>query len=182
MTQHVVFLYVVCDSCRKAVLKLVPALSLEPEKSLNNEAVEIEEGFQLLTPEKSQAIETLNTSLSLIDETPVKRKRLSEKKYPEIKFKKVTEAFRTKLLGLSPENPIQTINNGQEIINQLKEKFNSTTNKSLKIQILTTLPKSWTLKQIETEFGVTNLLLEKLKILLKKNLSCLLLTLSLESH
>lgn len=57
------------------------------------------------------------------------------------------------------------------LINQLTEKFNSTTNVyKYKIYnlILTTLPKSWALKQIETKFGVTNFIARKAKSLVKE--------------
>ena len=38
---------------------------------------------------------------------------------------------------------------GTEMIKQLKEKFNETEEKSVKVQILTLLPMSWTIKKIE---------------------------------
>lgn len=159
----------ICDSCRKAILKLPlqePETESEQPETESEQTNEREE-LLLSTPEKEQAIESLNESLSLIDETPVKKKRLTEKKYPENKLKKVTEAFRTKILGLSPDNPVEA-NYDSEIINQLKEKFNSTQDKSLQMQILTTLPKSWTLKQIESEFGVSNFMARKAKNLVKE--------------
>ena len=43
-----------------------------------------------------------------------------------------------------------------EIIEQLKEEFHSTTQQSKKIQILTVLPKSWSIKQVQTELGTSN--------------------------
>ena len=45
--------------------------------------------------------------------------------------------------------------------NKLKDKFKSTIDKSLKIEIITTQPQSWTLKQIENEFGVSNFISQK---------------------
>ena len=41
------------------------------------------------TPEKSKAIDILNESLGVIDETPIKKICLSEKKYPQTKLNKV---------------------------------------------------------------------------------------------
>ena len=38
---------------------------------------------------------------------------------------------------------------GNEIIKQLKEKFHETKEKSVKVQILTLLPMSWSIKKIE---------------------------------
>lgn len=154
----------ICDNCRKAVMQLrFEEEETEPEGAYRREEV----GLLVSTPEKEQAIESLNDSLGLIDETPVKKKRLSEKKYPEKKLKKVTEALRIKILGLSPEHSDQP-NYDSEIINQLKEKFSNTTDKSLQMQILTTLPKSWTITQVENEFGVSNFIARKCKNLVKE--------------
>lgn len=73
----------ICDNCRKAVLQLPLQ---KPETEL--EGTNLREELFVSTPEKEHAIESLNESLGLIDETPVKKKRLSEKRYPENKFKK----------------------------------------------------------------------------------------------
>ena len=43
-----------------------------------------------------------------------------------------------------------------EIILQLKEKFKTTTHRREKMQILTVLPKSWLLRKMMQEFGVSN--------------------------
>ena len=44
----------------------------------------------------------------------------------------------------------------QEVLEQLKREFNGCAKKSEKLQILTILPQSWSIKRIETEFGATN--------------------------
>lgn len=49
-----------------------------------------------------------------------------------------------------------------EIICQLKEKFDTTDDKSIRIQILTKLPKSWILKDIQ-DFGVSDYTARKTK-------------------
>ena len=49
----------------------------------------------------------------------------------------------------------ETIDDGSEMIQQLKEKFQSTPQRSEQLQILTVLPKSWSLKKIQQEFGVS---------------------------
>lgn len=56
---------------------------------------------------------------------------------------------------------------GEEIIAQLKDKF-STAQRSEKMQILTLLPKSWSVRQIETEFGASNYMARKAKELVKE--------------
>ena len=47
-------------------------------------------------------------------------------------------------------------NDEGEIILQLKEKFQTTTKRSEQLQILTVLPRSWTRKQTQSEFGVSD--------------------------
>ena len=47
-------------------------------------------------------------------------------------------------------------NDESEMITQLKEKFYSTTERSLKVQILTVLPMSWNIKTIQNEFKTSN--------------------------
>ena len=54
-----------------------------------------------------------------------------------------------------------------EILQQLKEKFHSTSQNSMKVQILTILPKSWSIQKIQTEFGVSNFMARKAKQLVK---------------
>ena len=41
----------------------------------------------------------------------------------------------------------------REIIEQLKEKFHAVPERSVKIQILTILPNTWSIEKIQEEFG-----------------------------
>ena len=64
-----------------------------------------------------------------------------------------------------------TVINGEtidDVSEQLKEKFQSTTPRSEELQILTVLPKSWSLKKIQTEFGISNYMARKSKELVKE--------------
>ena len=61
----------------------------------------------------------------------------------------------------------ETIDDGSEMIQQLKEKFRSTAQRSEQLQILTVLPKSWSLKRIQQEFLVSNYMARKSKDLVK---------------
>jgi len=49
------------------------------------------------------------------------------------------------------------------MIGQLKDEFHSTNEQNKKIQILTVLPKSWTIQQIHSEFGATHYMAKKAK-------------------
>ncbi|GBN35276.1 hypothetical protein AVEN_98437-1 [Araneus ventricosus] len=116
------------DGCHKATIKLPVILTQQEgwysDSSKSQDDLNVPE--VPLTPEKIEVIEALNKCLSAIEETPIKRKRLTEKHYQETKMKKVTEAFRTKILNLSPSTsqPGAVKNYDNEIINQLKENFN----------------------------------------------------------
>ena len=59
-------------------------------------------------------------------------------------------------------------NDESEMLQQLKEKFHSTSQNSEKVQILTVLPKSWSIQKIQTEFGVSNFMARKVKQLVKE--------------
>ena len=59
-----------------------------------------------------------------------------------------------------------SVSDAEEIVQQLKEKFNSTTARSERIKILSVLPKSWSNRKIAKEFGVSRYLARRAKELL----------------
>ena len=62
---------------------------------------------------------------------------------------------------------------GEEIIQQLKEKFNSTTKKNEKLTILTVLPKSWSIAKVTQVFGTTKYMARRAKKLVgEKGIFC----------
>ena len=64
---------------------------------------------------------------------------------------------------------VQESTDDGEMISQLKEKY-LTANRSEKVQILTTLPDSWSIKKVECEFGASNFMVRKAKQLVKKGI------------
>ena len=70
------------------------------------------------------------------------------------------------ILGERPSGSL-TPNDESEILQQLKEKFHSTAESSVKEQILTILSKSWSISKIQAEFGATNFMAWKAKQLVK---------------
>ena len=54
------------------------------------------------------------------------------------------------------------------MITQLKQKFHSLTKKSEKVQVLTVLPVSWSIKRIADEFGASNYMARKAKKLVNE--------------
>ena len=86
---------------------------------------------------------------SQIGETPYSQSKARAKNYSRQKVRKITEAMqRTVISG-------EIIDDGREMIQQLKGKFEATTKRSEQLQILTVLPNSWSVKTIQQEFGVS---------------------------
>jgi hypothetical protein len=79
-------------------------------------------------------MQSLNESLQSIGESPIKKKRLGEGKYPTKKIKRIEKAVKIRILNI-PENVNSCAvspSPDTEILIQLKEKFqDSTTSKSL---------------------------------------------------
>ena len=136
----------------KEPLVLIP----EPD-SPSSEAEEPE--VYIHSPE---AVASLNMCLADIGETPYSHIKPRGKKYSRQKVEKITEALKRTIISR------ETIDDGSEMIQQLKEKFQSTPQRSEELQILTVLPKSWSLKKIQQEFGVSNHMARTSKDLVKE--------------
>ena len=89
------------------------------------------------------------------------KSKLSQQKYPKHKVQKISASIKRTVFK------DRYSDDESEIIGQLKDEFHPTNEQSKKIQILTVLPKSWTIKQIHTEFGATHYMAKKQSILLK---------------
>lgn len=165
-----------CDCCRK---ELLASIKQDETKCVagSDDSDKVETVHKLCSPEKTEALEALNKSLMCLNETPVKKKKLGDRKYSEGKLQRASTAIRSKLLDIdsSPETEnAEVAASAMEIIDQLKEEFNSSQDRSRKMQILTTLPKSWSIRRIQTEFGVANYTARKSKSLQKEKgiMSC----------
>lgn len=55
-----------------------------------------------------------------------------------------------------------------EIIKQLKEKFHTTAERSEKVRVLTVLPKSWSMRRIQAEFGPSDYMVRRARELVKQ--------------
>ena len=111
---------------------------------------------QYLTTESRTRV---NDYLKVAGETPITKRKLQSKKYKKRKFHTIVKMMER--VGID-EKP----NPDEEIISQLKEKY-STASRSEKLQILTIVPKSWSLRKIESEFGASNFMARKAKQLVR---------------
>jgi hypothetical protein len=72
------------------------------------------------------AMQSLNESLQSIGESPIKKKRLGEGKYPTSKMNRIEKAVKTRILNV-PENANSSAvspSPDSEILKQEKENFN----------------------------------------------------------
>ena len=99
----------------------------------------------------SEAMAAVNQYLSKIGETPWSKCECHNIEHVEDKIEKITEAMMRLFIDATVGKSWQ--NDESEIILQLKEKFQTTIKRSEQLQILTVLPRSWTRKQIQSEFG-----------------------------
>ena len=112
-----------------------------------------------------EAVATANRCLLEIGETPLPAATKDTKRI-EHKMDRLTEAMKELILEDSTDiNPQE--NDESEIIMQLKDKFRATTERGEQLQILTVLPQSWTRKQIQAEFGVSDYMARKSKQLVR---------------
>ena len=88
------------------------------------------------------AIPAINQTFDAIGKTPLDPKRVKLKSYGERKLRQLQAGVRETLQMNKPKDDFE------EILSQLKVKFKDAT-RSEKIQILTILPKSWSIRQIE---------------------------------
>ena len=115
-----------------------------------------------LEPEPSESVALVNVCLETFGETPITKTNLKRaKKRSKQKVDKITTMMQRAMISERP------LCNDCEIVSQLREKFQTAT-RSEKMQILTVLPKSWSVKRIQEEFGTTNFMARQAKELVKE--------------
>ena len=177
----------ICDDCRKKLVKHLASRSslesdrtvsppsevpLPPDSSSQTDRTVSSPGEVPLPDSSSESDRTesprskdfqadtcefVSQYLDTIGETPITKRMLQFKKYSKQEVKKITSMIQKAVIGDTVSE-----NDEVEIITQLKEKC-SMAERSEKIQILTVLPKSWSIRRIQKEFGVSNFIARKAK-------------------
>ena len=111
----------------------------------------------------SEVVSSLNVCLAEIGETPFSKSRAKSKTYCGQKVKKITDAVQRTVITGAPTD------DGTKMIQQLKEKFWETKRRSEQFQVLTVLPKSWLVKKVQQEFGVSEYLARQSKKLVEES-------------
>ena len=120
---------------------------------------------------RESALPPLNETLSFIGESPVKKTKMSQKKYARSKIKQINRSLNDKVFSVS-ETSEEDQNSEEDILENLKKAYSSTeiTDRNRRIQILTLLPISWSIKKIEEHFNATTHMISVAKGLNKKGL------------
>ncbi|KAL5518139.1 hypothetical protein EMCRGX_G003822 [Ephydatia muelleri] len=128
-----------CTVCRKKVIELQQSSSGDACDAESPRSVEdqfVEDQFV-----KDQSVkdewDAVTTSISALLTSVGKLKMIEQNVRKKLKLEPSKDDF-------------------QEVLEQLKRKFNGCAKKSEKLQVLTILPQSWSIKRIEMEFGTTN--------------------------
>ena len=147
----------ICDDCRKKVSK-IPLEAIPSNSELGSDAAYVD------SPE---ALSSLNRYLDEIGETPINKPKFHRStKYSKEKIGKITTAIqKVATSGLQSD---EDVDDQAEMIEQHKERFHSTTERSEKVQILTVLPQSWSIRRVQGEFGASDYMIRKAKDLVKE--------------
>ena len=107
----------------------------------------------------SSECRVLNEALLLIGVSPISKREIQKhgNSYCQMKLEGILNCLSQKL-GANP-----SLDSESEIISQLKEKFKSATKRSEFLQILTVLPKSWSVQRIMKEFGTSKRMAKRAK-------------------
>ena len=88
--------------------------------------------------------------------------------YRSIKSLEITQAVRKNIFGLNTAD-ISKVEAYEEMIVQLKEKFNSpTADRNDKITVLSVLPKSWSVNKVVAEFNAPTYMVRQVKSLVNE--------------
>ena len=109
----------------------------------------------------------LNESLSLLGGSPVKKRKLSKKRYVLQKVEKTASLLQQKMTKIQSESDVSSESSEEtecvdkrasyfdEMITELKAKYKTCTSRSDKIRVLTAAPASWSARKLAGVFGTS---------------------------
>ena len=125
---HITLGLKICDTCRKKLSDLSAPLSTPLLEDPNYQSPE-ETDFSDKEYKPAEAQKTVDEFLVGIGETPYSKSKARGKTYPKEKLKAITEAMQRVILT------DEVMDDGREMLQQLKEKFKVTADKRVQLQI-----------------------------------------------
>ena len=143
-----------CTCCRKQLSRQAAPCTSHHDSDIGAESdgeVDEASNSDSFGDEDVHVSTQLSALLVSISESPIVKKRMLVKSYADDKMRRIEEGIR-KVLGLEPSKVEEDF---KEVILQLKHKFDDSEKVSEKVQVLTVLPQSWSIRRIQEEFGAT---------------------------
>lgn len=113
-------------------------------------------------------VEKFNSIIETLNLSPISSRNMRSLDYRIKKSVEITKAVRHDILGMDAMD-VDKVEAFEEIINQLKEKFNSPgIDRNDQLKILSVLPKSWSINKIVEEFEAPIYMVRQVKQLVNK--------------
>ena len=138
----------VCDKCRKEISSL-------KNKQENNDNISdssvtnYEQDDPNFSASSSVVLETLNTSLQELGESPIDGKKMKLKQYSTNKIKNIECALKRQLfINAEDSSDIDERSELEEsVVANLKTNFSNSESRKKKVMLLTCLPESWSVRR-----------------------------------
>lgn len=164
----------ICDKCRKDVTKLkntvpISVKNVEDEDSSGSE-VSVQDEDRNFTTTSMDKVQTLNTSLQALGESPIDKRKIKSKHYATSKVKKISSSMKRNLFVAIAETSSSDNDTDidESVLQNLKTNFLSSTSRAKKLMILTSLPEKWSIRKIMREFNAPNYIVRQSKKILKE--------------
>lgn len=98
-------------------------------------------------------VDRLNEGLRFLGLSPIKKRKLKQKRYSKEKVKKITETIKKKVFHANIDDPddVDEVDDNVTILRTLQESFNTSTDRSHKVKILSIF-RHWSYPKIQVNF------------------------------
>ena len=146
----------ICPKCKIDLSQQANALKQMQPQSESEMTIEqnVSSDSEADIPMVNMSLSPLNEAITTLGETPIKKRKLRSEKYRKEKKGKVMSAIATIFDEGSDNECSQAddVDDGKQMIEQLKRKFNLATTFPEKYLILSVLPQSWSIRKISEQF------------------------------
>lgn len=177
----------VCDNCRVKISKLpnpeksviseqsVPGTSshnfpeFKPSESAESGDTNPSDDTDSLEKiEEETQMSILNKSLVSLGESPIKKRKLNQKRYPRQKLQNIKSTLEAKVFHIESDSTSgekeDNIHGSSDIVKKLIDSYHATQDRNLKIQILTIF-ESWSYNEIKEHFQASTQMITVAKLL-----------------
>lgn len=162
----------ICPKCKIDLSQQANALKQMQPQSESEMTIEqnVSSDSEADIPMVNMSLSPLNEAITTLGETPIKKRKLRSEKYRKEKKGKVMSAIATIFDEGSDNECSQAddVDDGKQMIEQLKRKFNLATTFPEKYLILSVLPQSWSIRKISEQFQTSFYIARRSKELVRQ--------------